>query len=87
MSMPGEDKDVAAEKWTKFLQDQQNKARDAMHHGKVLCGQPGPVIVPDRDKALSEFGKELHALADSTSPSHRGFQPWEPEHVVGTPRR
>jgi len=36
---------------------------------------------PDRNKALSDFGRGLHALADSTSPSHRGFQPWEPEHA------
>ena len=66
MSMPGENRDVAAEKWTKFLQDQQNKARKC----------------PDRNNALSEFGRGLHALTDSTSPSHRGFQPWEPSHAL-----
>ncbi len=66
MSMPGEDPDAAAAKWSKFLQDQQNKAKQ--------CGT-------DRNKGLSDFGRGLHALADSTSPSHRGFQPWEPGHA------
>ena len=76
MSQRGENRDVAAEKWTKFLQDQQDKARNAQHTGKILCGGAGAVIVPDFGKALDEIGKGLHALSDSTSPSHRGFQPW-----------
>ena len=70
MSMPGEDKTAAAEKWTKFLEDQQNKARNECDKNKSAT-----------DKSLFDFGKGLHALADSTSPSHRDFQPWEPEHL------
>jgi RHS repeat-associated protein len=66
MSMPGEKPDAAAAKWSKFLQDQQNKAKK--------CS--------DRNAGLSDFGRGLHALADSTSPSHRGFQPWEPTHAL-----
>jgi hypothetical protein len=82
MSQRGESPEQAALKWSKYLQDQQDKARRAQHTGKVLCGGPGrPVIVPDFEKALDEIGKGLHALSDSTSPSHRGFQPWEAEHV------
>jgi len=65
MSEPGESPDKAAERWSEFLQDQQNKAKK--------CTDP--------KKALSDFGRGLHAVADSTSPSHRGFQPWEPEHI------
>jgi len=81
MSQRGESAEEAALKWSKYLTDQQDKARNALHQGKVLCGHPGPVIVSDLDKAMSEFGRGLHALSDSTSPSHRGFQPWEAEHV------
>ncbi len=38
---------------------------------------------PDRNKALSNFGRGFHALADSTSPSHRGFQSWSPGDLIG----
>ena len=32
-------------------------------------------------KSLTDFGQGLHAVADSTSPSHKDFQPWEPQHA------
>jgi RHS repeat-associated protein len=63
MSMSGENRDVAAEKWSKFLRDQQAKARASK------CS--------NSKKALSDFGRGLHSLADSTSPSHRDSQPWQ----------
>ena len=61
MSLPGEDPARAAAKWLQFIQIQTDKAK--------TCGT-------DHWDALWEFGKGLHALADSTSPAHVGFQPW-----------
>jgi RHS repeat-associated protein len=67
MSMSGEDPASASLKWSKFLKDQQNKAREKKSS--------------DRNKALCEFGRGLHGLTDSTPPSHREFQPWEWRHA------
>jgi hypothetical protein len=29
------------------------------------------------DEALADFGRALHAILDSTSPAHAGFQVWD----------
>jgi hypothetical protein len=33
------------------------------------------------NEALAEFGAALHAILDSTSPTHAGFQVWDPRDV------
>jgi hypothetical protein len=54
---------AACLKATTFIEGQFQKAWNAEDRGA-------------HDIAIFEFGVALHTLHDSTSPSHRGFQPW-----------
>jgi hypothetical protein len=70
MSSPGESEEQAEADYNTFV----SMNEDAATNDQVnfwLAGGTGY-----SDKALAEFAAALHAVVDSTSPTHRGFQVW-----------
>ena len=70
MSSPGESEEHAEADYNTFV----SMNEDAATNDQVnfwLAGGTGY-----SDKALAEFAAALHAVVDSTSPTHRGFQVW-----------
>ncbi len=64
MSQPGESVDHASKAYNKFVRDQLNKATSLENAGR-------------HSDATQELGYGMHAIADSFSPAHRGFQQWD----------
>ena len=64
----------AQKKWEKFIADSVASSKlDAS-----LGSAADPFNCLWLQKAITELGEAFHALSDSTSPLHRGFQPWNP---------
>jgi hypothetical protein len=63
MSMPGQTPSDAHTEMMTFVNGQINKYRALKKNGKIK-------------EAYTELGLAFHALMDSTSPSHEGFQVW-----------
>lgn len=63
MRRPGQSKADACKETNAYIKSEAQKALDAKSSGKM-------------DDAFFHFGAALHAIQDSTSPSHAGFQEW-----------
>ena len=71
MRGPGESVEEAQADYSTFVSMNEDQAtKDQVNFW--LAGNPGY-----SDKALTEFGAALHAILDSTSPAHAGFQVWD----------
>jgi RHS repeat-associated protein len=71
MRGPGQSVEEAQADYNKFVSMNEDEAtKDQINFW--LAGNPGY-----SDKALAEFAAALHAVLDSTSPAHAGFQLWE----------
>ena len=64
MRQPGESVEHARNAYNKFVRDQLNKAVSLENAGR-------------HTDAIQELGYGMHAIADSFSPAHRGFQQWD----------
>jgi hypothetical protein len=62
MSNPGQSVEEAQQQYRDFICSQLRSAQSA----------------PTRYGAIRQLGMGMHAIMDSTSPSHRGFQVWVP---------
>ena len=63
MRRPGQSKAQACQATNEYIKNEAQKALDAKASGKT-------------EDAFFHFGAALHAIQDSTSPSHAGFQEW-----------
>ena len=66
--------------WRRFIVSNINWAREEQDKWYKACKKG---YSPD---ALWYIGRALHAVSDSTSPSHKGFQKWDPLDLTGVAR-
>jgi RHS repeat-associated protein len=69
----------AESEYNKFVSDSETSAaQDQVNFWKQMSPDANPSGVDGLSStALSDFGLALHAVADSTSPAHIGFQEWK----------
>ena len=67
MSTPQNSPEDARKLYCKYIKDQLNKFNIQMANAKSTLAKKA---------AYAQLGKGLHAVMDSTSPAHRGFQVW-----------
>jgi RHS repeat-associated protein len=70
MRAPGQSVADAEMKYNDFVDGSEEKAFQIQYYGSDNDTKLNPA-------ALAEFAKALHAVLDSTSPSHAGFQVWD----------
>ncbi len=76
MRGPGESVEQAEADFNAFVSMNEDEATRTQINS-WLAGNPGY-----DDKALAEFAAALHAILDSTSPAHAGFQLWDWRNVL-----
>ena len=79
MRSDSETVEQAQSEYNKFVSDSETTAaQDQVNFWKQMSPDAAPSGVNGLSSdALSEFGLALHAVADSTSPAHMGFQEWK----------
>jgi RHS repeat-associated protein len=79
MRAPGQTVEEAETQFDNFISAQTVNAYDLQLYLSDI-GAAGDSLKPE---ALVAFGKALHAIVDSTSPAHEGFQVWHYWDAVG----
>ena len=73
MRGPDQTVDQAQSQYNDFVTGAENKASD-LQNVQIDPDEQGKVFSPE---SLAAFGQALHAILDSTSPAHAGFQKWD----------
>jgi len=73
MRAPGQSVAEAQQAYNKFVDEQVKAAKEASDAAKQKSGADKCAAIR---QALKHIGKAFHAVSDSYSPMHRGFQQW-----------
>jgi RHS repeat-associated protein len=74
MSSPDQTVDQAQAQYTDFVSGEESAAQNAQM--QFWMADPDNKLDNLSQASLEDFGKALHAVLDSTSPAHAGFQKW-----------
>ena len=74
MRSPGQTVDQAETQYNSFVSAAENEAQTAQL--QFWMADPDNRLDNISDASLAAFGQALHAIEDSTSPMHAGFQEW-----------
>jgi hypothetical protein len=80
MRAPGQSVADAQAKYSDFVSTEEAAANNL----QIYFSDPDTEMTQINPESLAEFGKALHAIEDSLSPAHAGFQVWDynPAHVL-----